>query len=65
MTKMFLVATVEVHNNRFFARQSNGQLWCLPPVSVDLERGDTIQIKVEDAQDQFCQFIRLAPELSR
>ena len=64
MKTMFVVATVENHNDRFFARQSNGQLWCLPAVGVPLHQGDTIQIKVVNHRDQFCEFVRLAPELA-
>ena len=56
-------ARVENHYGRYFARQGNGQLWCLPE-NPTIEAGDTILITIPDPQDQFCSFIRKAPELA-
>jgi hypothetical protein len=58
-------AKVEASGDRYFARQSNGQLWCLPESAQSkVVGGDTILITIPDPQDQFCTFIRPAPELA-
>lgn len=56
-------ARVENHDGRYFARQPSGQLWCLPE-TAHVAVGDTILITIHSYQDQFCGFVRLAPELA-
>ena len=56
-------AKVEFIDGRLFARQSDGQLWCLQE-NPTITAGDTILIHIHDRQDQFCTFVRNAPELA-
>lgn len=57
-------AKVEIHDGNILARQPNGTLWVIPPVSVSLEHGETILITIPKPDTAGCVFIRKAPELA-